>query len=93
MTPGRFKPHRACSIQCLSGGIPPLLAGQARGGELAHYLPVGVDGTPVNGAIIESVVEPVELNGLLKTVGDRRVVYLDPSEIKRLYSRISTRSL
>ena len=33
MKPGRSKPHRACAVRCISGGIPPFkVPGHARGG-------------------------------------------------------------
>ena len=84
MNPGRFKAHRACAIQCLSGGIPPILVAQTESGESAYYLLVGPDGSPINQEILDYVAEPVEINGSLKQAGDRNVVYLDPADIRRL---------
>lgn len=84
MNPGRFKAHRACAIQCLTGGIPPILVAQTETGESAYYLLVGSDGSAINLDILDYVAEPVEIKGTLKQVGDRRVVYLDSTNIRRL---------
>lgn len=84
MNPGRFKPHRACAIQCLSGGIPPILVAQTAEGVLANYLIVGLDGKAINEDILEYAAEPVEVSGTLKTIGDRLVLYIDPETIQRL---------
>ena len=84
MNPGRFKPHRACAIQCLAGGIPPILVAQTADGKLAHYLLVGPDGGAVNAAVIDYAAEPVEVSGTLKIVGGRKVLYSDLDTLKRL---------
>ncbi|MCZ6673929.1 MAG: hypothetical protein O7C75_13435 [Verrucomicrobia bacterium] len=84
MNPGRFKPHRACAIQCLMGGIPPILVAQTPQGQLAHYLLVSTDGSAINDAVLDYVAEPVEVTGTLKRVGDRGVLYIDPATINRL---------
>ena len=84
MNPGRYKAHRACAIQCLSGGVPPILVATSENGQVAHYLLVGEDGSAINKVILEFVAEPVEISGTLKSVGDRKVLYFNPSSIKRL---------
>ena len=84
MNPGRFKPHRACAIQCLSGGIPPILVAQTVEGILANYLIVGLDGKAIHEEVIEFTAEPVEVSGTLRTIGDRLVLYINPKTIKRL---------
>ncbi len=84
MNPGRLKPHRACAINCLSGGIPPILVAQTADGQIAHYLLVGKDGSAIHDDVLEYVAEPVELTGALKVIGNRKALYFDPSTIKRL---------
>lgn len=84
MNPGRFKAHRACAIQCLSGGIPPILVAEAQDGQLAHYLLVSMDGSAINDKVLDYVAEPVEVTGSLKTIGDHQILYIDPSTITRL---------
>ncbi|MFT5108104.1 MAG: hypothetical protein ACI9UA_003747 [Pseudoalteromonas tetraodonis] len=84
MNPGCFKPHRAWAIRCLAGGVPPLLVVRTTDGQLAHYLLVGEDGAPINEAVFDFVAEPVEVSGSLKTIGERKVIYVDPGKITRL---------
>jgi len=84
MNPGRFKPHRACAIQCIQGGVPPIIVARSVDGTLAHYLMVGPDGSAINDVVIPFVAEPVEVTGILKEIGGRKVLYLDPANIKRL---------
>lgn len=84
MNPGRFKPHRACAIRCIAGGIPPILVAEATNGQLAHYLIVGADGQPANTTVLDYVGEPVELKGTLRQAGDLKVFYLDENGIARL---------
>lgn len=84
MNPGRFKPHRACAIQCIAGGIPPILVTRASSGALSHYLLVGTDGSAINARVIDFVAEPVDVTGILKIIGDRQVVFLDPATVTRL---------
>ena len=84
MNPGRFKPHRACAIRCIEGGIPPILVAQDASGTLAHYLLVGAEGEVINDAILDYVAEPVQATGVLKTMGTRKVLYVDPQLIDRL---------
>jgi hypothetical protein len=83
MNPGRFKPHRACAIQCLAGGIPPILVAQTSAGKLAHYLLVGEDGSAINEAVLDYAAEPVEVSGTLKRMGQLKVLSIDPATIKR----------
>lgn len=84
MNPGRFKPHRACAIQCIAGGIPPLLVAQSQDGALTYYLLVGTKGEPIHQQLLNFVAEPIELKGKAKSIGDRNVLYLDTSTIIRL---------
>ena len=84
MNPGRFKSHRACAIQCIAGGIPPILVMQDGDGTLAHVLLVAADGSAINDFILEHVAEPVELSGNLKTIGGRNVLFADVDRLKRL---------
>ncbi len=84
MNPGRYKPHRACAIQCIKGGIPPVLVARAVNGSLAHYVLVGADGAATNEAVLPYVAEPVEISGALKVIAGRNVLYINPQTITRL---------
>lgn len=83
MNPGRFKPHRACAIQCIKGGIPPIIVARSTDGTLAHYVMVGTDGSAINEAVLPFVAEPVEVSGVLKEIAGRKVLYVDPAGIRR----------
>lgn len=84
MNPGRFKLHRACAIQCIAGGIPPILIVQSPDGTLTYYLLVGLKGESIGQRLLNFVAEPVEVIGEAKAIGDRNVLYLDTSTITRL---------
>ncbi len=85
MNPGRFKPHRACAIRCIEGGIPPLLVAEDSTGTSAYYIIVGPNGEAINNQILDYVAEPVEVTGELRGLeGGRLVLFMDPTTIKRL---------
>ncbi len=84
MNPGRFKPHRACAIQCVKGGIPPILVTAMEGEGVAHFLLVGASGEPVNAAVLDFIAEPIEVSGLLSQLGDLRILRMDPESLRRL---------
>lgn len=84
MNPGRFKPHRACAIQCIAGGIPPILVVQSLDGALTYYLLVGPKGESIGRQLLDFVAEPIEVKGEARAIGDRNVLYLDTSTITRL---------
>ncbi len=84
MNPGRFKPHRACAIQCIAGGIPPMLVVQTSNGALRHYLLVGPKGETINQTLLEFVAEPVSIRGTYRTIAGLHLLYADPNSIERL---------
>ena len=84
MNPGRFKPHRACAIRCIAGGIPSILVVQSLDGALTYYLLVGTKGESIHRQLLSFVAEPVEVIGETRVVGDRNVLYLNTSNITRL---------
>lgn len=81
MNPGNLKTHRACAINCIQGGIPPVLLVRDREGQASYFLLVGEDGEAVNEEILPLVAEPVSVTGSLKVQGDQRVLYADPAKI------------
>lgn len=78
MNPGSMKPHRACAINCIQGGIPPLLLVDRKD----MYILVGEDGSPVNDAILDVVALPVTVAGTLLDYGAIKVLKADPSAIQ-----------
>ena len=84
MNPGRFKPHRACAIQCIRGGIPPLLVTQSHDGQLNQFLIVNTDGSPINRSILDLIAIPVTITGQLKTSGPISIIYTSKDNIRSL---------
>ncbi len=84
MNPGALKPHRACAINCLRGGIPPMLLVRTQDGGSHLVLLTGPDGEAVNEAVLDYVAEPVEIYGKLERQGSLRILRADPSNIRRL---------
>ena len=86
MKPGRGKPHRACAVRCISGGIPPVLRVEDRSGHIDYFLLVSSDGKSVNRDVLDLVADPVEITGRVTRSGDRLVLYADPSSYRRIGS-------
>jgi hypothetical protein len=86
MNPGLGKPHRACAIHCLRGGIPPVLLARDAAGATALFLLVGPGGAPIHQAVLDVVAEPVEVPGSLSYLGPLAVLETDPANIRRLPS-------
>jgi hypothetical protein len=81
MNPGNLKTHRACAINCIEGGSPPVLLVRDREGQASYFLLVGEDGEAVNEKILSLVAEPVSVTGTLKAQGGQRILYADPEKI------------
>lgn len=85
MKPGRGKPHKACAVRCISGGMPPLLLVRGEQGEASSLLLLtDADGAPVNDRVLDVVAEPVRVRGRLLRTGDRLVLRADPAAITRV---------
>jgi len=63
MNPGHLKPHRACAIRCISGGVPPVLLVRDRDGNALYLLLSGADGRTINREVLAMVAEPIEITG------------------------------
>jgi hypothetical protein len=84
MNPGELKPHRACAVRCISGGIPPVLCVRDAAGRASYFLLASPEGLPVNREILEFVAEPVEIRGEVVRSGDELVLRADPATYRRL---------
>ena len=84
MNPGSLKPHRACAIRCISGGIPPVLAVRAATGETTYLLLVSADGQAVNKDVLGLIAEPVEITGEVVQHENLLTLYADPSTYLRI---------
>lgn len=77
MNPGNLKPHRACAVNCIEGGIPPVLLVRDESGQASCVLLVKEDGSPLNAEILALVAEPVRVTGRLKRQGKLLVLFAD----------------
>lgn len=74
MKPGEGKPHKACAVLCIRGGIPPVLISESASGELTSYVLVDQDGNGLSGASLDAVLpfvaDSIELSGQLEARED-----------------------
>lgn len=78
MKPGNLKPHRACAVRCISGGIPPVLLVRDEDGLASYYFLVSAEGGAVNDAVLAHVAEPVEVTGRVVRENGQHFLYADP---------------
>ena len=84
MNPGRRKVHRACAMNCIAGGIPPVLLVDREDGGTDVALLVGPSGEVVNDAVLPLVGLPVEVTGELWREDGLLILSADPAAIRRL---------
>lgn len=78
MNPGVLKPHRACAIHCIRGGIPPVFLLRGEDGELIRLILTGPGGEPINQQILDFVADPVEITGQVRKCGSLYFLAADP---------------
>ena len=83
MNPGQLKPHRACAVRCISGGVPPVLLVRQSDGSAQYLLLVSSAGQPVNKEVLGLVAEPVEITGEVQRQGELFVLRADPATYRR----------
>lgn len=84
MKPGHGKTHKECATLCIAGGIPPVLVTQDATGSRSYYLLTDPDGKALDDRVLPFVADPVEVSGSLSTIGDLRILRIDPTRIQRL---------
>jgi hypothetical protein len=86
MNPGHLKPHAACAVRCISGGIPPLFVVQNANGATSYFLLVGEDGKTVNQAVLSKIAVPLRITGEVFSAGQDNLLLLkaDPRTFERL---------
>ncbi len=84
MNPGNHKPHRACAVRCISGGVPPMLFVKDDRGRMSYLLLQGAGGEQVNHQVLDRVAEPVEITGEVVQRGEVLILLADPSTYRRL---------
>ncbi len=78
MKPARLKTHRACAINCIAGGIPPLFV-VTNGDDADVYLLVGSDGRTVNAEVLDFVGESLIVTGDVAMMGEWLVLSAEPT--------------
>ena len=84
MKPGNLKPHKACAIRCISGGITPVLCVRDESGNALYVMLAGENGEAINKQVIPFVAEPVEMTGHIERRDDLLLMKIDPGMIRRL---------
>ena len=84
MTPGDTKPHRACAIRCISGGIPPVFLVRQEDGRAVQLLLLSTEGRAVNREVLGMIAEPLEITGRVKRHDDLLVLEADLSTARRI---------
>ena len=84
MKPGSGKPHRACAVRCISGGIPPAFAVRNGEGDTRCFLLVSREGEPVNAQILDRIAEPIRITGTVVAYDNLNLLYADPATFERL---------
>lgn len=84
MNPGNLKPHKACAIRCISGGIPPVLVVKNREGPATYFLLVSEEGKTVNREVLPFVADPVEISGEVIRYENLLVLKADQGTYRRL---------
>ncbi|MEM1296741.1 MAG: hypothetical protein AAGH89_15355 [Verrucomicrobiota bacterium] len=84
MNPGTFKPHRACAIQCIRGGIPVGFLARDTAGNHEFFLLMGPNGEALNDVVLDYVAEPIEVSGVLSYAGSQPILRINPDQIVRL---------
>ena len=83
MNPGRFEPHRACAVRCISGGIPPILVTQDAQGHELQLLLVSAEGAAVNKEVLDWVARPVQITGMVERYDTLWILKADPKTYRK----------
>ena len=84
MNPGNLKPHKACAIACIRGGIPPVLLVRDGEGHAYYFLLTSTTGKSLGAAILSKVAEPVRVTGTLAALDNIYWIRTEPGAIERL---------
>lgn len=78
MNPGHLKVHKACAINCILGGVPPVFLTKDTKGNVAYYLLEDEQGKPVNKRVLDKIAEPLKIKGTVLKQGDLLVLRASP---------------
>ncbi len=87
MNPGDLRPHQACAIRCISGGVPPVLLVRHDVNKASYYLLTNVDGGALNDAVLNHIAVPVQVKGELVQLGAWRLLKTRPQDIQSIQKR------
>ncbi len=80
MKPGNLKPHRACAVRCISGGVPPVLLVRDDEGFASYYVLVSETGGAVNKLVLDRVAEPLRIEGRVVRRAGLSFLYANPED-------------
>ncbi len=81
MKPGAGKPHRACAVRCLSGGLPAVFHARDAEGRSNYYLLQGPDGASINPDLLPWVADRLRLSGEIWLYPDLQALRVDPASL------------
>ena len=84
MKPGNLKPHRACAVRCISGGIPPVFLVRGQDGSAQYLMLTGADGETINNEVLDMVAENIEITGVVEHQDGQLSLRADPGTFRRL---------
>ncbi len=84
MNPGNLKVHKACAINCIRGGMPPVFVVKDSNGNVGYYLLQDKNGNAVNDRILDKIAEPVKIKGEVIKQGDLLILKADPASYTEL---------
>ena len=84
MNPGDLKTHKACAINCIRGGIPPVLLVRNSSGEARYFLLTDESGGMVNDRVLDKIAVPVEIKGQVSSLDSSLLLKADPASYRVL---------
>lgn len=84
MNPATGTLHRACAVECLRGGVPPVFLARSQEGGRLHLLVTGADGRNIGPELIALVAEPVEITAPVEWLDGLLVLRAEPEDFVRL---------
>ena len=79
MNPGELKPHKACAVRCVSGGMPPVLVVRDGNGAARYFMLADTNGGQVNDRVLDLIAEPVRIQGEMVRMDNLWVLKADPA--------------
>ena len=81
MKPGDGKTHKSCAVRCLSGGIPAILATEAKDGQQDYYILLGEDGQSINADLLDFTADHIQIKGKVEQMADWHILYTNAGQI------------